>query len=50
MDVELFSRGAAEEVTGSKHFVHTGDTMIMVDCGAFQGHREESDEKNRNWS
>jgi metallo-beta-lactamase family protein len=50
MDVELFSRGAAEEVTGSKHFVHTGDTLIMVDCGAFQGHREESDEKNRNWS
>jgi len=50
MSIKLFSRGAAEEVTGSKHFVDTEDHLIMVDCGAFQGRREEADEKNRNWN
>ena len=50
MPVELFSWGAAEEVTGSKHFLQVDDSLIMVDCGAFQGHRAEADEKNRNWN
>jgi metallo-beta-lactamase family protein len=49
MEAEIFSWGAAEEVTGSKHFLKIGEDTIMVDCGAFQGHREEADEKNRNW-
>jgi metallo-beta-lactamase family protein len=49
MQVELFSYGGAEEVTGSKHFLQIGDQQIMVDCGAFQGKRQEADEKNRNW-
>jgi metallo-beta-lactamase family protein len=47
---KLFSWGAAEEVTGSKHFLQLDDSIIMVDCGAFQGHRAEADEKNRNWN
>ncbi len=46
---ELYSWGAAEEVTGSKHFLRFQDQLIQVDCGAFQGHREESDKKNREW-
>jgi metallo-beta-lactamase family protein len=49
MTTELFSWGAAEEVTGSKHFLSVDDTTLMVDCGAFQGRREESDRKNREW-
>ncbi len=49
MRMELFSWGAAEEVTGSKHFLKLKNQTIMVDCGAFQGHREESDKKNRKW-
>lgn len=49
MKAEIFSWGAAEEVTGSKHFLNIGGETIMVDCGAFQGHRDEADEKNRNW-
>ncbi len=49
MQVELFSYGAAEEVTGSKHFLNIGNQQIMIDCGAFQGRRQEADEKNRNW-
>jgi metallo-beta-lactamase family protein len=63
LHIELFSHGAAEEVTGSKHFLRvngrpegggaggrsSGGRLLMVDCGAFQGRRTEADEKNRNW-
>ena len=49
MQVELFSYGAAPEVTGSKHFVKAHRQQIMIDCGAFQGKRQEAEEKNRNW-
>lgn len=49
MKAEFYSRGAAEEVTGSKHFLAVKGETLMVDCGAFQGHREEADRKNRHW-
>jgi metallo-beta-lactamase family protein len=49
VDAELFSHGAAEEVTGSKHFLRVDGGLLMIDCGAFQGRRAEADEKNRNW-
>ena len=49
MSVTLTSRGAAGEVTGSKHFFDTGTTKVMIDCGAFQGKRKETDKKNREW-
>jgi len=49
MTIELYSWGGAEEVTGSKHFLKAGDSTIMVDCGAFQGRRQEADKKNRDW-
>ena len=53
MEIEIYSHGAAEEVTGSKHFLEiaakTVTTRIMVDCGAFQGRRAEADQKNRDW-
>jgi len=50
MKIEFYSWGGAQEVTGSKHFVHIDDKTVMIDCGAFQGRREESDRKNREWS
>ncbi|MDA1060815.1 MAG: MBL fold metallo-hydrolase [bacterium] len=40
--------GAAGEVTGSKHLITFNNKKILLDCGMFQGHREESDQKNRN--
>lgn len=49
MTIELYSWGGAEEVTGSKHFLKAGDSTIMIDCGAFQGRRQEADKKNREW-
>jgi len=49
MELKSFSLGAAQEVTGSKHILQIDDRYVMVDCGAFQGKRRESDEKNRNF-
>lgn len=40
--------GAAREVTGSKHLLEVNGKRILLDCGLFQGHREESAEKNKN--
>lgn len=50
MQADFYSWGAAEEVTGSKHFIKFQDQVIQVDCGAFQGRRQESEEKNKNWT
>ncbi len=33
--------GAAREVTGSCYLVETADVRFLVDCGMFQGGREE---------
>ncbi|MDR3199915.1 MAG: MBL fold metallo-hydrolase, partial [Spirochaetales bacterium] len=47
MKLKLYSRGAAREVTGSRHFLEVDGQTIQVDCGAFQGKRKAADEKNR---
>lgn len=39
--------GAAREVTGSRHLLEVNGKKILLDCGLFQGHRKEADEKNR---
>lgn len=50
MSVILYSLGAAQEVTGSKHILEIDGRAFMIDCGAFQGKRRQSDEKNREFS
>lgn len=45
--MEITFAGAAREVTGSCHLVRAGDRLVALDCGMFQGHRRESDRKNR---
>lgn len=45
--MKLISLGAAREVTGSKHLLEVNGYKILLDCGLFQGHRQESAEKNR---
>lgn len=47
MSVTLYSLGAAQEVTGSKHVFEIDGRIFLIDCGAFQGKRNESDTKNR---
>ncbi|MCF8035600.1 MAG: MBL fold metallo-hydrolase [Desulfobacteraceae bacterium] len=39
--------GAVREVTGSMHMLETEKDRILLDCGIFQGRREEADRKNR---
>jgi metallo-beta-lactamase family protein len=47
MAITLYSLGAAEEVTGSKHVLEVDGRSYLIDCGAFQGKRAEADRKNR---
>lgn len=45
--IELTALGAARTVTGSKHLLTTSRATVLLDCGLFQGRRQESFEKNR---
>ncbi len=46
MKMTLQSFGGALEVTGSKHLLRLGDQTVLLDCGMFQGRREESYKRN----
>lgn len=46
---ELLFHGAAGEVTGSMHLVQHANRWVALDCGLFQGHRQDTEEKNRRW-
>ena len=39
--------GAVREVTGSMHLITTAKDCILLDCGMYQGRRDESREKNK---
>lgn len=39
--------GAARGVTGSMHLIEAAGKRFLLDCGLFQGHREEAAAKNR---
>jgi len=39
--------GAAQSVTGSKHLLEVNGRKILLDCGLYQGHRQESEKLNR---
>ena len=39
--MQLTCYGAAGEVTGSCHHLRCGDSQVLLDCGLFQGTREE---------
>ncbi|HCU11376.1 MAG TPA: MBL fold metallo-hydrolase [Gemmatimonadetes bacterium] len=45
--MEITFVGAAREVTGSCHLLHVNGYTVALDCGMFQGRRQESAEKNR---
>ena len=44
--MKIIPHGAAQEVTGSCHEIQVNGKKILLDCGLFQGHRQESAVKN----
>ena len=44
--MEITFAGAAREVTGSCHIVQVNGKHILLDCGLFQGRRQEAQSKN----
>ena len=48
--IKISFHGAAGEVTGSRHLVEAGGKSLLLDCGMFQGHRTDADQKNRTFT
>jgi len=44
--MKLSFHGAARSVTGSRHVVDAGKTRVLLDCGMFQGRRDQARERN----
>jgi metallo-beta-lactamase family protein len=45
--MKLTFLGAVDGVTGSRHLVDTGERQILLDCGLFQGFKQQ---RERNWA
>jgi len=46
--MKLSFHGAARSVTGSRHMLETPNFRLLLDCGLFQGRRDEAVRQNRN--
>jgi metallo-beta-lactamase family protein len=45
--MDITFHGAVRTVTGSQHLIRANGQQILLDCGFFQGSRQESYERNR---
>jgi metallo-beta-lactamase family protein len=45
--MEITFYGAARTVTGSQHLLEVNGRRILLDCGLYQGPRDESADRNR---
>jgi metallo-beta-lactamase family protein len=48
--MQISFHGAAETVTGSQHLITAGGKSLLLDCGLYQGKRDEARSRNRNFS
>ena len=46
MGIRLHFWGAAQTVTGSSHHLECAGQNVLLDCGLFQGHRQQAREIN----
>ena len=47
--MKITFHGAAGTTTGSQHLIGINGQRILLDCGLYQGHREEAYDRNRNF-
>jgi len=47
MHIQFF--GACKTVTGSQHLITAGKSKILLECGFYQGRRQDMEEMNRNF-
>ncbi|PKN99248.1 MAG: MBL fold metallo-hydrolase [Chloroflexi bacterium HGW-Chloroflexi-4] len=47
--MKIIFEGAAQTVTGSRHLIEVNGHKILLDCGLFQGKRDQSYIKNQNF-
>ena len=47
--MQIHFLGAAQTVTGSMHLIEINNSKLLLECGLFQGQREESFRRNRNF-
>jgi metallo-beta-lactamase family protein len=47
--MQISFHGAAQTVTGSQHLITVAGTSLLLDCGLYQGKREESRRRNRDF-
>lgn len=48
--MQLTFHGAARTVTGSQHLIEVNGHRILLECGLFQGRRQEAYDRNRNFA
>jgi metallo-beta-lactamase family protein len=46
--MKITFHGAVRTVTGTRHVLQVGRRRVLLDCGLFQGRRDESEARNRN--
>ncbi len=47
--MRIHFHGAAQTVTGSQHLLEVNGTRLLLECGLYQGHREDTYIRNRNF-